>query len=188
MPFQPGFRGKPLPPAVWQQSAAFAFSNNLTNVAPPANFRALFPQSFLTITGGSKVRLTLTAGVAFAGGEAALQLDEVYFGQASASWSGTNPSFASTPQQVKFGGSGACTVALGGTIVTDEIIMSLPVANGVLLSGWSNRSYTLRGVANAAASFGVKAGASESSVVTVGAGWAQFTTAFVCCSKIEVFK
>jgi len=22
MPFQPGFRGKPLPPAVWQQSAA----------------------------------------------------------------------------------------------------------------------------------------------------------------------
>jgi hypothetical protein len=187
MPFQPGFRGKPLPPAVWQQSAAFAFTTNLSNVAAPCNFRALFPQSFLTITGGSKVRLTLTAGVAFAGGEQPLQLDEVWFGQASASYTGSSPNFASTPQQVKFAGSAACTVALGGTIVTDDIIMSLPVANGVLLSGWSNRNYTVRGIANASASWSAKAGASEAGLVTVTA-WSFFSNQFACCSKIEVFK
>ena len=187
MPFRPGFMRKGGPPPTWQQSAAFAFGTNLSNVAAPANFRALFPQSFLTITGGSKVRLTLTAGVAFAGGEQPLQLDEVWFGQASASYTNAAPSFASTPIQVFFGGSPACTVALSGTIVTDEIIMSLPVANGVLLSGWSNRNYTLRGVANASAAWSAKAGASEAGLVTVS-GWSFFSNQFACCSKIEVFK
>lgn len=187
MPFQPGFRGKPLPPAVWQQSAAFTINANGPNNAAPAGTRIFVPQSLLTITGGTKVRLTLNAAVPFAGGEVALNLDEVYFGQAAAGATSAAPSFAGTPTQVKFGGGNTCSVPLSQTIVTDEILVGLPTANGIILSAWSNRNYTVRHFAQASSFYSVKAGPSEASNVTVS-GWSLFTNAIGMISKIEVFK
>lgn len=187
MPFKPGFRGKPQPPAVWQNSYNTAVGTAGPNVAAPANFRVFVPQAGLLVTGGTKVRLTLTAAVAFAGGEQPLNLDKVYFGQAAAGATNAAPSFAATPIQVFFGGGPTCSVALGGSIVTDELIMSLPAAQGVILSGWSNRNYSLRHVANAAAYYSTKAGPDEAASVVV-TGFSVNTAAVAVISKIEVFK
>ena len=150
------------------------------------------PQSLLTITGGSKVRLTLMAGVPFAGGERALTIGECFLGQAAAVVTAAAPSYASTPNQVFFGGNPNCVIPISSTLVTDDINIGLPTVNGLIL-GFSltdTSGSTIRYAAQAASLFTNKAGTQTDAATVIASGYSVFIGGgnLGTVTKIEVFK
>ena len=92
--------------------------------------RVFVPQTSLSVTGGSQVRVTLQCPATVGG-----NIGAMYIGQASGSYSATSPAFAGTPTQIKFGGSGTLTLAAAGAdVVSDAAIVAIPASNGLLIA------------------------------------------------------
>ena len=147
--------------------------------------RMFIPQASLLVTGGSQVRITLTAA-----SSVNLVINDCYFGQASGSYSATSPAFAGTPTQVLFSGAAGTTVTAGTSAVSDGVSGSIPAANGICIACNINNLQVRATAASTPANFqfSYKAGATDSATVAASGYTSQTgTNGFGIFNLVEVF-
>jgi hypothetical protein len=72
-------------------------------------------------------------------------IDTMYIGQAAGGYSATSPAFAGSPTQVLFSGGATFLLATGaGDLVSDEITLAMPAANGICIA-WHVQNTAGRG-------------------------------------------
>lgn len=175
-------------PPQWQQTAVAALADgDLGGDWSTYNIRQFIDQASISITGGSKIRITFKAA---AGG--AFNTSKVYCGQASATWSTSAPNYASAPTEVKFGGaSGFSLAAAAADLVSDDILISAPTSNGLCVS-WKGAGVMFMPGGSTTPTNWQKSdffGADQSGNTTVTGTWpSSGSTAHVSgVKKVEVF-
>lgn len=100
----------------WATTANITHTANVTNWAG-FTMRQIIPESGLAA--GSRVRLTLSGPST----GSSLVIASAYFGRQSVS--GGTHAYDTTPVQILFSGSAGATVPVGGTVLTDDIVISV---------------------------------------------------------------
>jgi hypothetical protein len=175
---------------VWQNTTSATLSGGDIGASwQNYNIVQFIDQASLTVTGGTKIRLTLQAPAANNWG-----IDTMYIGQAAGGYSATSPAFAGSPTQVLFSGGATFLLATGaGDLVSDEITLAMPAANGICIA-WHVQNTAGRGNIAAHATLPTnwktshKLGADDASTVAKS-GYTDFTaTAHAFGVKlVEVF-
>jgi hypothetical protein len=152
--------------------------------------RIFIPQSVLSITGGSLVRVTMSN----VGGTNDYAVADARIQQAVAAWALANAGYASTPIRMQVGASNTWTIsASSGTTRSDNIAMGIPTSNGLCIAFASSSATNVNFAANASSPTGGITGFASIADDTANVSPGSYTgltgtPTDILITLIEVFK
>lgn len=165
------------PGKTWHVAATLPFANNSAGWGGYTS-RLVIPSSVLTAA--SKVRFTLRGPTSGTG----LQISNMYVGLVATS--GDPYDFNATPVQVTFAASNSYTLVVGGSVVTDEAVLSIPIGRNLVLSAEYSAGDMTNNTAPAGYARYFKAAADAATVNASGYTGSAAGTAYLI-SKIELY-